>query len=75
MCAFDIGLAWFFLVMFESQQQVVVVILSRTPWKYVGLPLQDFVRVLAFDQIEKLAVAVEVVEVFEQPEIKTSLTY
>jgi hypothetical protein len=46
----------------------VVVILRRAFRKDVGLALRNFVRTLAFDQIEKLTVAVEVIEIFEQPE-------
>ena len=38
--------------------------------KHVRAALEDLVRVLAVDQVEQLAVAVEVVEVLEQPEVE-----
>ncbi len=47
-----------------------MVVLGRPGRHHVGAPLQDLVRVLAVDEVEQLRVAIEVVEVLQQPEVE-----
>jgi hypothetical protein len=57
----------------HAQEGIVVMILRGPSGQDVGAALEDLVRILAVDQIEELAVPVEVVEVLQQPEVEGGL--